>query len=49
MTIYRHVALLILLGPVAALAGGPDLGSDDAALIKHIKSTDRIFTAVLGD
>jgi hypothetical protein len=49
----RALALaIVLLAPMAsgtALAGATNLRSDDAALIRHIKTTDYIFSKVLGE
>jgi hypothetical protein len=36
------------LAPASALAAGPDLAADDAALIAHIKKTDYVFSLALG-
>ena len=42
------IAGLLASGPFASIAGSPDLTRDNAALIRHIKTTDDVFVRVLG-
>jgi hypothetical protein len=46
----HHLSIIGLLAsiPFAGVAGSPDLTHDDAALIRHIKTTDDVFVRVLG-
>lgn len=43
-----QILALLMLVSTSAPAAAPDLRSDDAALIAHIKRTDFIFTTALG-
>jgi hypothetical protein len=48
MRFLRPLGFLLLLGSAPAVAALANLGSDDGALIKHIKATDHIMKTSLG-